>query len=38
MAKVSGRAPKKGSPAGFAVASVICVGAGVPNDLMLVAR
>jgi hypothetical protein len=33
----TGRAPTKGCPAGFAVASVVRVGARVPNDLMLVA-
>jgi hypothetical protein len=29
--------PRKGRPARFAVASVVRAGAGVPNDLMLVA-
>ena len=33
----SGRAPRKGHPAGFAVASIIRASASVPNDLMLVA-
>jgi hypothetical protein len=37
MAKVSGQAPDEGMPDWIAVASVIRAGAGVPNDLMLVA-